>query len=36
MEDSHSSVLDLDGETDDSNALFAVFDGHGGTYSIPD
>lgn len=29
MEDAHAAVLDLDGEPD-SNAFFAVYDGHGG------
>lgn len=29
MEDAHAAVLDLDGEPN-SNAFFAVYDGHGG------
>ncbi|KAK7048343.1 putative general substrate transporter [Favolaschia claudopus] len=31
MEDAHAIVLDLDGEKDDSNTFFAVYDGHGGS-----
>lgn len=31
MEDAHATVLDLDGEQEDSNAFFAVYDGHGGS-----
>jgi protein phosphatase 2C family protein 2/3 len=29
MEDAHAAVLDLEGESN-SNAYFAVYDGHGG------
>lgn len=36
MEDAHTAVLDLDGDKDDSNAFFAVYDGHGGTLILPD
>jgi protein phosphatase PTC2/3 len=32
MEDAHSVVLDLNEKKDDSNAFFAVFDGHSGEY----
>ncbi len=31
MEDAHAIVLDLDEGQVDSNAFFAVYDGHGGT-----
>ncbi|KAF9013520.1 phosphatase 2C-like domain-containing protein [Cyathus striatus] len=31
MEDAHAAILDLDGETEDSNVFFAVYDGHGGS-----
>jgi len=34
MEDSHAAVLDLDGSEESSNAFFAVYDGHGGVFSI--
>jgi hypothetical protein len=30
MEDAHSIVLDLDEGANESNAFFAVYDGHGG------
>ena len=30
MEDAHAAILDLGGEQPDSNAFFAVYDGHGG------
>lgn len=33
MEDAHAAVLDLDQQPDKSNSFFAVYDGHGGTYS---
>lgn len=33
MEDAHAAVLDLDGVAD-SNAFFAVYDGHGGVYAL--
>ena len=33
MEDAHAAVLDLDGPSD-SNAFFAVYDGHGGVYAL--
>jgi len=31
MEDSHAAILDLDHGKEDSNAFFAVYDGHGGS-----
>ncbi|KAG2010210.1 phophatase 2C family protein [Coprinopsis cinerea AmutBmut pab1-1] len=31
MEDAHATVLDLDEGKEDSNAFFAVYDGHGGS-----
>ncbi|KXN88252.1 hypothetical protein AN958_07711 [Leucoagaricus sp. SymC.cos] len=31
MEDAHAAVLDLDEENKDTNAFFAVYDGHGGS-----
>lgn len=31
MEDAHATVLDLDQNSESSNAFFAVYDGHGGT-----
>lgn len=34
MEDAHAIVLDLDGDHDDSNAFFAVYDGHGGMHAL--
>jgi len=30
MEDAHAAILDLDEEGGDTNAFFAVYDGHGG------
>ncbi|KDR84400.1 hypothetical protein GALMADRAFT_237252 [Galerina marginata CBS 339.88] len=30
MEDAHAAILDLDGNGEQSNAFFAVYDGHGG------
>jgi len=35
MEDSHAAVLDLDGSEEISNAFFAVYDGHGGSFLSP-
>lgn len=32
MEDAHAAILDLDEEGGDTNAFFAVYDGHGGSY----
>lgn len=34
MEDAHTTVLDLDDTPEKSNAFFAVYDGHGGVYSV--
>ena len=34
MEDAHAVVLDLDGPREDSNTFFAVYDGHGGAFTI--
>lgn len=34
MEDAHTAVLDLDGQAESSNAFFAVYDGHGGTFHL--
>ncbi|KDR84393.1 hypothetical protein GALMADRAFT_237240 [Galerina marginata CBS 339.88] len=31
MEDAHATILDLDGNGDQNNAFFAVYDGHGGS-----
>lgn len=33
MEDAHAAVLDLAGAAE-SNAFFAVYDGHGGMYAL--
>ena len=35
MEDAHAAVLDLDGSEENSNAFFAVYDGHGGMFLCP-
>ena len=35
MEDAHAAVLDLDGPEENSNAFFAVYDGHGGVFLSP-
>src|ERR1700729_3724635 len=32
MEDAHAAELSLDQEVENSNAFFAVYDGHGGTF----
>jgi serine/threonine protein phosphatase PrpC len=32
MEDAHAAVLFLDEGSEQSNAFFAVYDGHGGAY----
>jgi serine/threonine protein phosphatase PrpC len=32
MEDAHAVVLNLNEDSDESNAFFAVYDGHGGMF----
>lgn len=34
MEDAHAIVLDLDEGVEDTNTFFAVYDGHGGTFTL--
>ena len=34
MEDTHAAVLPLDEGVENSNAFFAVYDGHGGSFPI--
>jgi serine/threonine protein phosphatase PrpC len=36
MEDAHAIVLDLDENAEDTNAFFAVYDGHGGDWWLFD
>jgi hypothetical protein len=34
MEDAHAAVVPLDDGAENSNAFFAVYDGHGGAFPI--
>jgi len=34
MEDAHAAELSIDEEVENSNAFFAVYDGHGGAFLI--
>lgn len=34
MEDAHAIELKLDADKDNSNAFFAVYDGHGGSSNL--